>query len=69
MAVIVVGRRQPRSKRVRCSSCGVELEYLAADLLEKDGFLFVVCPVRKCKHETYLGTVNGSGSNNRNANC
>ena len=57
MAIIVVGEPQPRSKRVQCMGCGKLLEYLASDLLVEGDFKYVVCPVKRCKHKNYLGTV------------
>lgn len=54
MAVIVVGKRQPKSERRACAHCGVLLEYLKADVREEQGFRYVDCP--QCKHSNYLGT-------------
>lgn len=56
MAIIVVGERQPKSSRVFCSGCRKELEYLASDVEEKDGLLFLPCPRRVCRRQVYLGT-------------
>lgn len=56
MAIIVVGQRQPRSKRVLCGGCGKELEYLENDLTVRNGLVYLRCPRKPCQYEMYLGT-------------
>ena len=56
MAVIVVGKRQPKSERLTCSSCGALLEYQKQDVRIEDGLRFVDCPVSRCKKGNYIGT-------------
>lgn len=61
MAIIIVGKRQPKSKQLVCIKCGTLLEYLESDLIPGDEkqalpFLFLPCPVSKCRHANFMGT-------------
>lgn len=72
VAIIIVGKRQPKSKRHVCVKCGALLEYLDSDVriepLEyrdsdvrteesaPPSFRFLDCPSRGCRHANFLGT-------------
>lgn len=56
MAIIVVGKRQPKSERRICSGCGETLEFQQSDLRINCGFFYLDCPIKRCKTANYLGT-------------
>lgn len=57
VTILVVGKAQPKSKRLQCSKCQAMLEYLESDVRETEGLRYVDCPTRSCKNANYLGTV------------
>jgi transcription initiation factor TFIIIB Brf1 subunit/transcription initiation factor TFIIB len=56
MAVIVVGKKQPKSQRIVCSHCGCTLEYLLEDVRFEGRMKYVDCASPRCKKQVFLGT-------------
>lgn len=58
--ILVVGKKQPRSKRLQCEGCASELEYLESDVRKESVgtsiYRYVDCPVKRCLRANYLGT-------------
>lgn len=54
--ILVVGQRQPKSKRLVCSGCQKTLEFQKEDLRDIQGLLYLDCPIKRCRKVHYVGT-------------